>query len=102
MNLILAMISWLSGLLLIWQWAGLYKIADWCNRLVIKAADRNAFCKVAGLILSKYGIIMGLIVLGLGVLFLVDKDALKEGIKNRGSYVGILVFGVVFAVGTLL
>lgn len=102
MNLILAAVSWLSGLLLIWQWAGLYKIANWCNRFVIKAADSNAFCKVVGLILSKYGIIMGLIALGLGVLFLVDKDALKEGIKNRGSYIGILVFGVVFALGTLL
>lgn len=45
MNLILALISFLSGLLMVWQWAGLHKMADWCNRLVIRAVDSNAFVK---------------------------------------------------------
>ena len=99
MNLILALISFLSGLLMVWQWAGLHKMADWCNRLVIKAVDSNAFC---GLVLSKYGLIMGLIALGLEFLLVADKDALKEGMKNRGSYVTILVFEVIFALDTLL
>lgn len=102
MNLILALISFLSGLLMVWQWAGLHKMADWCNRLVIKAVDSNAFCKVVGLVLSKYGLIMGLIALGVEFLLVADKDALKEGMKNRGSYVTILVFEVIFALGTLL
>lgn len=102
MSLLLSICFIISGLFLLWQGCGFLGLFSWCTRLVVSKFNMNIFCVAAGSICSQFGILLGVVAIALGVLCLFDKKSGDAGFKNRGSYLSILIFILIFCIITIL
>lgn len=102
MGVIIVILYIICGGLLLWQGVASLGVASWCTRLFIPALNKNVFCVAAGGFISRFGIVLGVVSLGLALLYATDSQSKETGLRNRGSYLLMLICMVAFSLATLL
>lgn len=94
------------GLFLMYQGVGTLGFIDGFERLVLPALDKNLYCFMAGVAVGKFGIIVGLTAILLGIVYFFtskkSEEVKNDNTKGKLSYFGIAVLYGVLSVVSIL
>lgn len=104
--MILSLAYIISGILLVYQGIGTLGLIDGLTRVVIPAFNKNIYCFMAGVAVGKFGILLGLSAIFLGVVYLIisrkSEEVKNDNKKGRMSYFGIAMLFWIMCVVSLL